>query len=973
MLPCRKCAYLLGDGDAVPERCPNCGTMTRAPAPEALPPVALGTVWRHAAGEVAVPEDRSQASSREPEDLPAPVASSRPFTLPALTRRIPVPAATAARNELENSAELDLPMLSRPAPSDTVVASPRPSGSTRPDDLDLDLDDLHSEGAGEPADASPLPRGSAPAPRILARERLRGPARRPLPVPMVTPRSAPADPSAGLQIALVLLTGALLGLGWFYFSRGLGAPELAGAGELSAGTWPEGYLKTQAQRLDVDRASEYLVALAEAEAVGDPLGRAEAALCMHVRYGPDLVRRSAAGVWRRQAASGDPRAQRVEGLAALAEGRIEAAEQLLADGDDARTHLYRALVAQQREAVEVAAREAAQALALRSNDTAAALVAATATLAARWDAPLTGLQAALETHPGHPLYQQALLRAQIDRGRLAEARVLVMQLGPVVGASEAHHARVQMLKAELAAAAGEYQLAQLEADEAGQLAPQHLPIQLARARLLLAIGEQGRAQQEITPLTRGPTADPEALALQAELALRAGNESMATRAIDRLADSPPRWRGRVALLRGRVHVLRGRNDEAAAAFITALNEAPGEVDAAIALAELRVRTGASNPLRSLIQAEALLRASPPASHRRDLRALTLTRANLLLETGRKDQALAVLDAALATDPDDNAAQLRRGVLAIEQGRSAAGRADLMAVLQRTGGYPGLVGPLGRLYLRDGDLTGLAGLIQPHPSEQLPDDVALMRGLLRLAQGDRDAADQDIDQVLQRSPGSWEAHLAKARVLHERDRIPEALAEIRLAKPRSPDAEVELWTGKIAERSGKPLEAAAAFRRARQLDPSLLEAAFLHGRSLLAQGLAREAVTELQTVTRVTDAFPAAHLALGLALREREQLPEALQSFVRAAGSDANPEAHYWAGRTAAELNRFEEAADQLGRSVALASPGAPWLADAQLWLGRTQHRRDRRAEARAAFTAYLELAGPRAPARAEAQRLLRER
>ena len=183
---------------------------------------------------------------------------------------------------------------------------------------------------------------------------------------MVASRAAPADPSAGQQLALVLLTGALLGLGWYYVDRGLGEPAPAGAGELAARTWPEGYLKTQAQRLDVDRASEYLAALAEAEAVGDPLGRAEAALCMHVRYGPDLVRRSAAAVWRRQAASGDPRAQRVAGLAALAEGQVEEAERLLADGDDARTHLYRALAAQQRDAVEVAAREAAEALAQRS-------------------------------------------------------------------------------------------------------------------------------------------------------------------------------------------------------------------------------------------------------------------------------------------------------------------------------------------------------------------------------------------------------------------------------------------------------------------------------------------------------------------------------------------------------------------------------------------------------------------------------
>lgn len=979
MTRCRKCAYPLLEGEAVPERCPNCGTPTRAPEPEPPPAVALGTVWRHGAAEVAVPEDRRAGASAEPEDLPTPVASSRPFNLPPLTRRITVPAAMAATQELESSAELDLPLGPRPAPIETVVAPPRPPGSTRPDDVDLDLDDLHSEAASEsPPPATPSrsatpPRSATPSPvGAHSRERLRAPSPRPLPAPMLTPHSAPADPPAALQLALVLLTAALLGLGWFYFGRGLGEPQLAGAGGVSQRTWPEGYLKTQAQRLDVDRPGEYLAALAEAEAVGDPLGRAEAALCMHLRYGPDLVQRSAAAVWLRQAARDDPRAPRVAGLAALAAGDVEEAQRLLADGDDARTHLYRALAAQQQGAVDVAARAAAEALARRPNDTAAALVAATATLAARGDAPLTGLQTALETHPEHPLYQQALLRALIERGRLAEARALAAELQvPVPGASEAHQARVQMLKAELAVATGEHWNAMSQANVALDQAPQDLPTQLAHVRLLLAIGEHGRAQLAITPLTRGPAADPEALALQAELAIRVGNESVATRAIDRLAEVEARS-GRVLLLRGRVHALRGRNDEAAAAFAAVLGEAPADVDAAIALAELRVRGGAAEPLATIMRAAALLRVDPGAARRAGLRALTAAHADLLIETGRKDQAVAVLDAALAADPDDNAAQLRRGVLAIEQGRSTNGRDDLLAVWQRTGGFPGLVGPLGRLYLREGDLLALGGLIQIPPFDpKIPDDVLLLRALLRLAQGDRDAAEADIDHVLERDPASSEAHMAKARVLYERDRLPEALAEIRLARSRSPDAEVELWTGKIAERSGKPQEAAAAFRRARQLDPSLHEAGFLYGRSLLAQGLAREAITELQAVTRGTDAFPAAHLALGLALREREQLPDALQSFIRATADPSLGDAHYWAGRTAAELGKLDEAAAQLGRAVQLGSPGAPWLADAQLWLGRTLHRLERRTEARAALTAYLQLAGPRAPARAEVQRLLR--
>lgn len=155
---------------------------------------------------------------------------------------------------------------------------------------------------------------------------------------------------------------------------------------------------------------------------------------------------------------------------------------------------------------------------------------------------------------------------------------------------------------------------------------------------------------------------------------------------------------------------------------------------------------------------------------------------------------------------------------------------------------------------------------------------------------------------------------------------------------------------------------------------MLEAGYLLGRALLAQGLAREAVAELQTVTRSAEVPPGAHLALGLALREREQLPEALQSFTHAVDHDPNPdEALYWAGRTAVELGRHAEAVPRLGRAVALAGAGAPWLPDAQLWLGRALHRLGRRAEARAAFTAYLQHADEKATARSEVEKLLRER
>ena len=1098
MLRCRKCAYSLSDGPEPPERCPNCGTPTRAPEPERPLPVALGTVWRRAGagesdpdprppvpaaarafgpppglfdrrglGPVAppapgarvpplpglpirprgeasdkagtapvpgdsnggtgvsgaaapgsppepgsvldarhtapidrvavapgpenaiqtdtpaelppVPRDRRFVARRdathEPDDLPAPVASSRPFTIPKVVRRIKVPAMTAVPSDLESSSELDLPQLGSLSASgliETIVAPTRAPGRIRPDDVELDIDDLRA--IPTPSPQPPAPTASASASGSAGRGSLRAP--RPRPLHRLVPVVPQPEPPALAYVGLGALVLAFAGLWWFYFERGPG-PRVGdpGASDMSLRTWPEGYIAAQDARLDADRVSEYRAALAEAETHADPLGRAEAALCMHLRYGPDPILRSAAAVWRKQAGSADPRADRVGGLALLAAGAVAEAETLLSSQDDARARLYRALAAQQRGDHEAAARAAREALELRPGDAAATLVGLTATLAARRDTPLTELQHAATARPDHPLYQQALLRALLARGRLHAARSLADQQRPVPEASDVHNAQVLVLQAEVAAAGGEARKARDLADSARSLAPQHLPTQLAQVRLLLATGDPDRAQIELTPLLRA-SEDSEALVLQAELAIGAGNESAATRAVDRLAaldDLDAAQRRQLTVLRGRLHVMRGRSDDAAAVFTAVLAESP-DASAAIALAQLRVRIGAADPLASIVATEARLREDPRESVRAQLRALRLAHANLLFETGRKDQAVAVLDAALLADPDDNAAQLRRGVLAIEQGRSAAGRADLLAVFDRTGGYPGLIGPLGRMYLREGDLSQLGQLLSPYAEDpQASDEVVVMHALLRLAQGDRDAADQHIDKVLQRSPSSWEAHLAKARVLYERERISEAAAEIRLARPKVADAEVELWTAKIAERAGKPQDALAALRRARQLDPGQLEAGYLLGRTLLAQGLAREAVIELQAVTRAPQAPAGAHLALGLAFREREQLPEALQSFTRAINLEPNPEeALYWAGRTAVELGRPAEGVPHLGRAV-LASAGTSWLPDAHLWLGRALHRTGHQSEARVALTRYLQLAGPKAPARAEVEKLLRPR
>ncbi|MCY1011126.1 hypothetical protein OV079_37300 [Nannocystis pusilla] len=91
-------------------------------------------------------------------------------------------------------------------------------------------------------------------------------------------------------------------------------------------------------------------------------------------------------------------------------------------------------------------------------------------------------------------------------------------------------------------------------------------------------------------------------------------------------------------------------------------------------------------------------------------------------------------------------------------------------------------------------------MQPHLSDvRAPDEVVLAIARLRLAQAAVEAAESLTDQILLRSPDSWEGHLLKAKVLLERGEPGLAQGELRLSRPPQPQADVELVAGKIAER------------------------------------------------------------------------------------------------------------------------------------------------------------------------------
>lgn len=149
----------------------------------------------------------------------------------------------------------------------------------------------------------------------------------------------------------------------------------------------------------------------------DRLGRAEAALLIHYRYGPDHERRAEAMALleadRRgnQATATATRARRVRGLALLTAGSLDEALTRL-DGEDPRSQLYRAWVLLEQGEPERALTAAEAARAARPGDRAAVL----ATLQARFAiAPAEGVEAmraAARETPDHAALQTVLAHAE---------------------------------------------------------------------------------------------------------------------------------------------------------------------------------------------------------------------------------------------------------------------------------------------------------------------------------------------------------------------------------------------------------------------------------------------------------------------------------------------------------------------------------------------------------------------------------
>jgi tetratricopeptide (TPR) repeat protein len=721
--------------------------------------------------------------------------------------------------------------------------------------------------------------------------------------------------------------------------------------------------------LAADTPASYLAAIAAAQKAGDPVGQAEASLCMHLRYGPDALRQGQAVTWMQPYATNqEPFVRRVVGLSLLGSGALVEAEAALAD-EGLRTRLYRGWLRLVQGRAADAVTEADAVLAAAPTEIAAIALRHEARAVSGAEAEVAAIEASLVAHPAHPGLTASAVRVAIAAGQLAKARAWLDGLASIPEAGPGFDAMRLRLRAQLEDAAGSAAKAARYYEEAAALVPNDRSLGIARVRALVRAGRLSDAKIAITALVDAKPDDIEAVLLQTEVVLESGEGDKALEAVTALEKAVP-GRADVAVLLGRVHAMRLQSVEARAAFAAAVTRDPMNIAGSIAEAQMLVRLDQLGEALAVLDT-ARKRVGDAGAKGKEAEVLR-AKADILAKAGQGTAALAALDQALTATPSDNAALLARGLLRIEIGQADAGRADLLAVYERTGAYVGLTAPLGRIFVREGATDRLAALVGEGLDDPDADTETLVVGArLRLAQGKADDAKTALQRVLTVTPNDWEAHMLLAQALLDMREFVEALVQVDRSVPAVPSAERHLLRGKILEYNTRHPEARPEYLKALQIDPGLVEARFLYGRLAALAGEAKLAAEQLEKVVAETDRFPEAYVNLGRAQRDLGEADKAIASLDKAIALDEKLyEAHYLRGRVLFEKNEMGKAADALAVSAVDEAKGEHWYKDSLLFLGRARAKEGKKSEAKAAFTKYLEVAPANDAGRADAERQL---
>ncbi|HEY0708726.1 MAG TPA: tetratricopeptide repeat protein, partial [Polyangia bacterium] len=200
--------------------------------------------------------------------------------------------------------------------------------------------------------------------------------------------------------------------------------------------------------------------------------------------------------------------------------------------------------------------------------------------------------------------------------------------------------------------------------------------------------------------------------------------------------------------------------------------------------------------------------------------------------GKKEQALATLDAERAAGRTSLALQVQMGKLALDLGQLPRAVKELEEVIAQDPATPEALFTLARTRQAAGDTSGALQEYKRALAFEASPELHLAYGKALAATGRDDEALSQLESAGDVAP----ARLERARIRLKRNEVDEALKEVEIATRLAPnDGRGFFLQGLCLDLMGRADEAAAAWRKALGVTPNLAEAHYRLGRYEMDKG------------------------------------------------------------------------------------------------------------------------------------------
>lgn len=404
--------------------------------------------------------------------------------------------------------------------------------------------------------------------------------------------------------------------------------------------------------------------------------------------------------------------------------------------------------------------------------------------------------------------------------------VVALMIACLAGCGDSNDSATLVERARQHLAQGKTQAALIELKNAIQKDPENPDARFALGRLQLTLGEFASAEKELRHAKAAGYHAGRVNALLAQALLGQGEYDRLLKDIpasgQAAADVP------VLVARARAQVATAAFPDAHASLMRALEVAPGDPEALLALAHLALAE--SKLSRAIEITDQLLRLSP---RHRD--AWTF-KAQTLLAQNKPDEAISAYRQALDIDPGYHAARISLASLAIEQRQFDAARAEVGAVLKTSPNNLKARYTRARIAFEEGeylaareDLTAVL-----HTAPDFP-PANLLAGSTDFALGKQQSAESHLKKALLAAPRDPRALRMLATVHLQQGRYAEARRSLDAIATQQHEASYHLIAGELALRLKQHEQAARHYAEAARLKPG--NAVILTGLGLARQGMA----------------------------------------------------------------------------------------------------------------------------------------